>query len=319
MKKGINYDTGFLPGQALSRKAWDPAMVAREMRVIARELHCDAVRIGGREPARIALAAEHAAAEGLEVWFSPIPVDLDADRTLEVLADAAGRAETLRKGGAEVVLVTGCELTAFGPGYIDGATYLDRLTRMGAAGLDWWMGLMQVMPRFNAYLARVAATVRPLFGGPLSYAAGAWELVDWTPFDLVGVNHYRAAHNAHDYAEELRARFAAGKPVVVTEFGTCPYQGAGERGGMAWTVPEGARRDEGEQVRYYTELMDVFEREGVAGAFWFMYAAYNRPGEADLGSYGVVRMLDDTRWEPKEVFAAMAARNRARTARDARS
>lgn len=25
--------------------------------------------------------------------------------------------------------------------------------------------------------------------------------------------------------------------VAVTEYGTCAYQGAGERGGMAWQVP----------------------------------------------------------------------------------
>ncbi|MEW9548857.1 hypothetical protein [Nonomuraea sp. NPDC050783] len=309
MKKGINYDTGFLPGDDLSRKAFDADVVAREMRVIAEELHCDAVRISGRDPERIAVAAGHAAEAGLEVWFAPLPVDLDGDGTLEVLADSAGRAESLRRAGAEVVLVTGCELTAFGRGYIDGDGYRERLGTMMRGDLAWWTEFVKTAaPRLNAYLARVAATVRPLFGGPLTYASGGWEPVDWTPFDLVGVNHYRAAHNAHDHVEELRARFAAGKPVAVTEFGTCAYEGAGERGGAAWVVPEGAVRDEGEQVRYFTELMDVFEREGVAAAFWFAYAAYNRPGDLDLGSYGVVRMLDDVRWEPKEVFHVMAAR-----------
>ncbi|UBU16716.1 hypothetical protein [Nonomuraea gerenzanensis] len=56
------------------------------------------------------------------------------------------------------------------------------------------------------------------------------------------------------------------------------------------------------------ELLDLFEREGVETALWFTFAGYTRLGEADLGSYGVVRMLDETRWEPKEVFHAMAAR-----------
>jgi hypothetical protein len=31
-------------------------------------------------------------------------------------------------------------------------------------------------------------------------------------------------------------------------------------------------------------------------------------GDRDIASYGVVRMLDETRWEPKKVFHAMAAR-----------
>ena len=73
-------------------------------------------------------------------------------------------------------------------------------------------------------------------------------------------------------------------------------------------MPDGAVPDEGEQVRYFTELLDVFEEEGVDTALWFTFAGYNRPGDPDLGSYGVVRMLDETRWEPKEVFHAMAAR-----------
>jgi hypothetical protein len=35
--KGINYDTGFMPGNH-SRPGFDPALVAAEIRVIAREL-----------------------------------------------------------------------------------------------------------------------------------------------------------------------------------------------------------------------------------------------------------------------------------------
>jgi hypothetical protein len=77
---------------------------------------------------------------------------------------------------------------------------------------------------------------------------------------------------------------------------------------MAWTVPDGAVRDESEQVRYFTELLDVFEEEGMDSAFWFTFAGYTRPGDLDLSSYGVVKMIDDTRWEPKEIFHAIAAR-----------
>ncbi|WP_328817531.1 hypothetical protein [Nonomuraea cypriaca] len=308
MKKGINYDTGFLPGDDNSRKTFDAATVAREMRVIADDLHCQVVRVSGSDPGRLSVAAEQAAAAGMEVWFAPFPVDLTRDQLLALLADAAGRAESLRRTGAEVVLVTGCEMTAFCEGFMEGETYRERLGVMMNADPDWWMSLMQVMPRFNAHLAEVAETLRPLFGGRLSYASGPWEPVDWGPFDVAGVDAYRASYNAHDFVNELRAHFKHGKPVAVTEFGTCAYRGAGERGGSAWVVPGDAVRDEGEQVRYFTELMDVFEQEGVDTALWFTYAAYNRTGEADLGSYGVVKLLDETRWEPKAVFHAMAAR-----------
>ncbi|MFD9941692.1 hypothetical protein ACFWYW_07720 [Nonomuraea sp. NPDC059023] len=94
----------------------------------------------------------------------------------------------------------------------------------------------------------------------------------------------------------------------MTEFGTCAYRGAGLLGGMAWQPPADAVPDEQEQVRYLEDLMDVFEREGVDTALWFTFAGYARQGVGDLGSYGVVRMLDDTRWEPKAVFHAMARR-----------
>jgi len=144
--------------------------------------------------------------------------------------------------------------------------------------------------------------------------------VDWGLFDVVGIDAYRAAHNADTFRSELRGHFSHGKPVAVTEFGTCAYQGASKRGGMAWQgaskrggmawqVPQGVLPDEDEQVRYLTELLDIFEDEGVDTALWFTFAGFNRlTAETDLGSYGVVRMLDQTRWAPRKVFHAMAAR-----------
>ena len=43
-------------------------------------------------------------------------------------------------------------------------------------------------------------------------------------------------------------------------------------------------------------------------ALWLSFANYDKPGDRDIASYGVVRMLDETTWEPKKVFHAMAAR-----------
>ena len=83
--RGINYDTGTFPGNSLTRKPFDSQAVRREMAVIAEDLHCDAVRISGREPERLTVAARHAADAGLEVWFSPFPVDLDPVRALATL------------------------------------------------------------------------------------------------------------------------------------------------------------------------------------------------------------------------------------------
>ena len=122
-----------------------------------------------------------------------------------------------------------------------------------------------------------------------------------------------------------------GKPVVATEFGCCTYRGAGARGGMGWMIvdrdSEPRRldgeyvRDEAEQVAYLRELLEVFEQEGLDGAFWFTFAGYALPHRADpaydldMASYGVVKMLEegtgiaypDMAWEPKEAFHALAA------------
>lgn len=306
--RGINYDTGTFPGDKLTRKAFDPGAVRQEMAVIAGDLHCDAVRVSGRDGERLSVAARHAADAGLEVWFSPFPVDLPPGELLPFLTDCAQRAEAVRQAGAEVVLVTGCEMSAFCGGFLPGDTYLDRLKTMVTADLQWWMSLGPVQERLNAFLAEAAAAVRSRFGGRVTYASGPWEAVDWAPFDLVSVDAYRAAHNAGTFRAHLRDFFSHGKPVAVTEYGTCAYRGAGDLGGMAWQPQAGAVPDEAEQVRYLNELLDIFEEEGVDTALWFCFANYDKPGDRDIASYGVVRMLDQASWEPKEVFHAMAAR-----------
>ena len=115
--KGITYDTGFLSAGTSTREPFDPEVVRREMRVIRDDLHCNAVRVTGGDPDRLAIAAAHAADAGLEVWFCPFTCDLTADELLTLLADCAERAERLRRQGAEVVLLTGSELALFTRGF----------------------------------------------------------------------------------------------------------------------------------------------------------------------------------------------------------
>ncbi|MEV4340370.1 hypothetical protein [Streptomyces sp. NPDC049590] len=111
------------------------------MALIADNLHCDAVRLSGGDAERLSSAARHAADAGLEVWFSPFPADLPPGRILPFFADCAQRAEALRQDGAQVVLVAGCELSAFAHGFLPGDTYLDRLHAMATADIQWWTSL----------------------------------------------------------------------------------------------------------------------------------------------------------------------------------
>ena len=328
MINGINYDTGFFVGED-SRPDFDEATAAREMRIIADDLHCDAVRISGGDPSRIEAASVHAAKVGLQVWFAPFPVDLDQAAMVEVVRDSASRAERLRASGADVVLVTGCEISLFGRGLIAGATLPDRITTLIAGGPD----LRTTQQLTQQCLNDMLEVARSTFGGPISYASGIWEDVDWSGFDVVGIDGYRDEQNAPYYRQLLAPGHRRGKPVVVTEFGCCTYRGAGACGGMGWMVGDPTadppldgtlQRDEQEQVDYFTQSMQAFVDAGVHGAFWFTFGLYTtvrRPDDptrdTDLASYGVVAMLDGGRhgtrypsmsWEPKMVFDAMAMR-----------
>ena len=329
--KGINYDTGFMPG-CRSRPDFDAGVVAAEIRVIARELGCTAVRITGADPERIDVAARAAAAEGLEVWFSPFPVEVPAAGMTDMFRDCADRAERLRCDGAEVVLVIGCELTLFNPGYLPGTFFYDRIRRLARPGPRQLAAFARLPKRLNAFLAKAAEGARGQFGGPLTYAAGTWEPVDWSRFDIVSVDAYRDARNARSFRADLRKRMAHGKPVAATEFGCCAYAGAADRGGLGWDIAEYGEggvptikgeyeRDESEQVRYMQEVNQVFVEEGLDLAFWFTFAGYHMPAsadpqrDADLASYGLVSMLPEGSgrgyqglgWRPRLAFETMAA------------
>jgi len=329
--KGINYDTGFSPGGHISRPDFDAGIVRREMQVIASELGCTAVRVSGGEPDRLSVAGEAAAAAGLEVWFAPFLCELTPEQMAPVFADCADRAERIRRSGAEVVLVTGCELTLFAAGFLPGATAYERIAGLQSPGPELYAAYGAMTAKLNGFLAETAAAARARFAGPVSYASGMWEPVDWEPFDIVATDAYRDATNAEGFREELRKFLGHGKPFAVTEFGCCPYAGAADRGGTGWAIIEATAdgtpqlngdyvRDEAEQVRYLRELRTIFEDEGADLAFWFTFAGYNLPHrpdprrDLDMASYGVVKMLEDgppageqgLGWERKLVFGALA-------------
>ena len=103
----MTYDTGFVRNGEISRARFDPEVVRRELAIIRDDLHCTAVQLIGGDPERPRLTASYATELGLEVWFSPYPLELTAGEILSLFADCAERAERLRQGEAEVVFVTG--------------------------------------------------------------------------------------------------------------------------------------------------------------------------------------------------------------------
>ncbi len=331
--KGIIYDAGFLHDGVSSREPFDLAIVAREMQVIRDDLHCTAVRITGGDPDRLECAAELAAAAGLEVWLSPFTSDLDPDEMVALLVDCAERAERIRQGGAAVVLVAGAEMSLLNNGFLPGDSLKVRIGLLAQPAR-----LREAMPAvpalMNDFFARALPAVRDRFGGRVTYAAIPFERVDWTPFDVIGLDLYRTAEFVDRYRDAIRSIVAGGKPVAITEFGTATYRGAGDRGARAGEIVvwgesitplhlDGVyERDETEQVRYLRELLEIYEGEGVDSAFVCTFENTqlpHRPGgdprdDLDIGSYGIVKVLDggrgetypDMPWEPKAAFAALA-------------
>jgi hypothetical protein len=329
--RGVNYDTGMTVDGWSTRSSFDPAVVARELRVIADDLHADAVRVSGDDLDRLAVAARAAVDAGLAVWFSPLAYDLGPDALVDLLAAAASRAAALP---GEVVLVLGCEMSLFCAGFVPGDGLQGRIATLTDPGT--WASSSRRAELFAGF-ARAAETqrtiasrARAVFHGPITYAAGLWEQVEWDLFDIVSVDAYRDATNAVGFREVVEAYRRFGKPVAVTEFGCCTYRGAADRGGAGWMIVAPDRssltgvhpRDEAEQVRYLHELSAVFDAAGVDAAFWFTFAGYELPRrddprrDLDAASYGLVAVLDgerhgaaypDMAWEPKASFHALAA------------
>ncbi|MEU8820413.1 hypothetical protein [Actinoplanes sp. NPDC048796] len=328
--RGITYDTGFVRDGRTSRPVFDLRQVARELSIIRADLHCTAVRITGGDPERIEAAAAIALREGLEVWFSPYPLELSERAMLALFADCARRAAGLH---GDVVFVAGAELSLMNPGFLPGGDVRERVASLRRPdGVRETIDGLSV--RLNDFLGRAAPAVREHFRGPLTYASVPLERVDWTPFDFVAVDLYRSARVADQFAEGVRTLVAQGKPVAITEFGSATFRGAGDVGAEALDIveydPDGGparltgdhERDEEGQAGYLRETLEVFDAEGVDSAFVFIFALgdhVHRPDgdprdDLDLASYGVVKVYEDRAgetypdlpWEPKAAFHAVA-------------
>ena len=337
--KGLTFDTGFLSAGTSTREPFDPDVVRREMRIIRDDLHSNAVRVTGGNPDRLEIAATYAADAGLEVWLSPFTNGLTQGELLDLLADCAERAERLRRNRAEVVLLTGSELSLFTVGFLPGETLEERLALV-ADPLRVRPMIGEVRARINHFLRQAVEVVRARFGGKVSYASLPLEGVDWARFDVISTDAgYRSAATAAHFRDLVRGFVAQGraqgKPVAVTEFGCMTYRGAADlaidvHSIIVWGADGRADRlngeyvrDEAEQATYLRELLDVFEAEGVDNAFVYTFARYDLPhredprADLDLASRGVVKVLDgrggargqrypDMPWEPKAAFTTLS-------------
>ncbi|MFG3013092.1 abortive phage infection protein [Streptomyces cinerochromogenes] len=326
---GVVYTVGQgeTPGTAFSA----PRM-REDIRIIRDELYADTVDVTGDGVERLTATAAEAAERGLRVWLQPTLGDVPERDILEHLAETGRFAERLRRQGAAVDLSVGCEFWLFVPGIVPGATALERIRNL----LDGRVDPVAMQRRLDRFTAKAAAVGRSVFHGRLSYAAAQDDRVDWRLFDIVGIDYYAYFPHKADHVRELSRYLRWGKPLAVTEFGTCAYVGAPEAGGMGWDVvdhdkkPEEIKgdlvRSERTQAAYLTQLLDVFSSMDLYAAMAFEFVtpdAPHRPDDPrhdlDMASYAITRTVKDRpddphsdwHWEPKQAFHALADRYRA--------
>ncbi|WP_248930524.1 hypothetical protein [Paenibacillus hamazuiensis] len=330
-RKGVNYDVGIETGGFNLRPTWsrpkfDIEVVSREIAIIKNDLNCNAIRISGTDPDRLMAATEIALGQDLEVWLSPHLHDKDAEETLSYTIACAEKAERLRPRFSKLVFVLGCELTLFMQGLLPGNTIFERVGSPSFMDIVKSGGHNKLL---RAFLSKAVRGVRNVYQGEVTYASAPLEAVDWSMFDYVGLDYYRASHNKPSYANKLKSFHKWNKPVIVTEFGCCAYQGADQAGGRGWMIVEHTTpkrlngeyvRDEALQARELTEQLTILDDAGVEGAFVFTFIApvwvHDKSPlyDLDMASYALVKSYADGRgerypdmtWEPKQSFEAVA-------------
>ena len=336
-RKGVLYDVGRVMGGDL-RPDYEPGPVRRELEIVARDLHCTAVKVCARDVRRLVVASQAALELGLEAWFCPELWGKDPPTTLRCIAraaDAAGELE--RRWPGRVVFSVGTELSFFMRGILAGRTYAQR-SRLAAQ-----IGSGEPTRRLNAFLADAVGEVRRVFGGPITYASLPFEQVDWTPFDIVGIDHYWMAPLKDRYVGRLDPLLVLGKPVFISELGFRTRTGAELTGPMGpenldlpsfvlHRVPFVGRavrprvrtvyeRNEWLQAELLVRQLELVASLGVDGAFVFTFVTpvltYGDDPRHDLDtdSFSLVKSYlpgrqgttySDMPWEPKEAFGAVA-------------
>lgn len=340
--RGVSYDVGrvYAGGGTLSPR-FDKKVVRRELEIIKNDLHCNAVRICGRDIARLMTAAEGALEVGLMVLLSPDLFERSQAQTLAYQIKAATAAKTLYPRWPDrLALCIGSELTLFMQGIVPGKTVVERFRH---PSLKETVDQGKHNGPLNAYLAKASGSIRNVFPGPITYASLPWETVDWSHFDIAGVDHHPDERINDRYVAMLDPLFASGKPVVITEFGCRTYQGAQNTGTVGFGIVDyrslvlhqmpllgrfvRARlngslvRDEALQAHVLADTLVKLDAAGVAGAFVqtfvepLMTFSEDPRYDLDMNAFSLVRTYPhlkhgarypDMPWEPKLSFHAVA-------------
>ncbi|MFE0174722.1 abortive phage infection protein [Streptomyces sp. NPDC059002] len=323
--RGVCYEVGDGESRATG---WTAARMRGDMRAIRQDLHANSVSVFGTGVERLAATASEAAERGLHVWLQPRLADVPERDILDHLAETGRHAERMRRQGARVHLSVGAEFVLFVPGIVPGADALERVENMLKGNYD----PQKMVRKLASFIERAARTGRSVFHGPLTYGAAQDDDVDWSLFDIVSVNYYAYHRSTAEYVKELTPYGRWGKPVAITECGSCTYEGAPQDGGMGWheavdytkeppEITGGLKRSERAQAAYLLDVFDVFESMDLHAALVYDFVSPDAPHrpddpryDLDMASYSLTKTLrkhpadpeSPWHWEPKQSFDALA-------------
>jgi hypothetical protein len=326
--KGVTYDIGteYLKGFVTRDEPGEDSLI-HDMQAIRNVLKCNSVRIYGKDPERLMLASRTALLCGLNVWLSPRLIGGTITDTLAYIKAVAEKFEILRQefSTRELVLIVAGEATIDLQGFVKGESIAGRISNL-LSPLFFLKNAIGIRPSFQrsftGFLKDAALSARASFKGKVTYAGGIWEKADWSGFDFLCVNLYRASFNRKYFDRILNNLASKDKPLIISEFGCCSYEGADSRGPTGHSVLDLSKippvfiekciRNENVQAGYIIELLEKFEEKGVTGAFVFDFVT---PGlihsadpekDLDMASYSVTKSTGNGKWEPKESFFRIA-------------
>ncbi len=332
---GIKYDLGAeLARNEITRPTSHEPFYRDELTAIRDQLHATSVNLYGSDPDQIIAGLEIAADLGFDISLQTRLNFLPQSEMIDRLTAVAIEAERTRAEGIPVVLDVGCEYLLFADGLIEGDDFFEKLDVISSGDVDW----EAIIGRMAAMLQSLADTARAHFGGPITYADTPDMTFAWDAFDIISIDHYLDSATRPTYVETIDSLAATGKPVWVAEFGSTPWRGASDAGGMAWDIvdytanpPEivdGIVRDEDDQARAIIDTLEYIGHSQAERAYLYEFITTGSTRDSDprydydLTGYGIVstwgpghdQAYDTTgHWEPKVAFHHLAEWNRALT------
>ena len=193
--------------------------------------------------------------------------DITIEQYAEKIIAFSQKAEAVRRSSdfADVILSVGNELVLETSGIINGSSYSDRHDQLG----QYWRSVAS-RERLNDYLKGIVDGVRGCFHGKITYKklgggdqGGGGENVKWNElgFDIVGSNEYVGTRYWTETQElkAVRDLKLYGKPVFITEFGTCSYVGATKSGGSAAMRYSNESYSQEEQVNCIVQSLRLYQ------------------------------------------------------------